>query len=573
LKTSRSYKFATFAVGLLLAGVLVAAIQCVLMIATLVSIGNTDEGRQVERFIRDGEASDSRAGRKAMAVALEAPTVGGLEAATKSVEWLPHSGLAFRPDHDAPSNRPLSIALDSPDEELHSPESYGISISGRVLDWGGVPIPGIEVSAGPYGFLEDVEDPAIGMGSKPRSFSDKDGAYEIWGLVDGDYVIRTIATVYHPSVTAIVRAGVEAVDLIIAEMRKLLVRGVVTDTNGDPLAEVRVESAPPSRETRTDDEGNYEIRMVGLRTDKVPSFDFLLPGYHKVQLNLRDGWSEGPRTLRLDVELESVAGSAGVSGTLNTDRGYPIPGQTIRLSSALQKTAYSVTSDRYGRFSVPVVAVGSDYHLFVRPSGPYQDYLLQPLVVAQDGLSIDIVLKPLDEGRLTGQMVDAEENPLSDLRLWLWSEQSRGNRIEVWTDSRGFFAVEGAPEGELKFSSRSRPYLEIGGITLAGREDKDVLLVVDWGEHGIEGRVIDASGGPVSGAQVSLSWSHQGGAIRSISSRGTVADEEGFFRFAQLGPGDHQLTVTAPGYHGARKRHKVGAYSRDVEVRLETISR
>ena len=169
-------------------------------------------------------------------------------------------------------------------------------------------------------------------------------------------------------------------------------------------------------------------------------------------------------------------------------------------------------------------------------------------------------------------MVDSDENPLPNLRLWLWSERARGDQLQVRSDSRGYFAVEGVPEGDIKFASRARPHLEVVGITLAGRQEKDVRLVVDWGDHGIAGRVLGARGRPLAGARVSLSWSHRGGEIQSLSQRETMADEDGLFRFTQLGPGGHQLTVTAPGYRSARKRHQVGAFSRDVEVRLEPTS-
>ena len=58
-----------------------------------------------------------------------------------------------------------------------------------------------------------------------------------------------------------------------------------------------------------------------------------------------------------------------------------------------------------------------------------------------------------------------------------------------------------------------------------------------------------------------------------MSSRVTQTDPSGFFRFTQLGPGEHLLDVRASGYHALEEHHDVGRDSAEVEVRLEPDER
>jgi hypothetical protein len=83
------------------------------------------------------------------------------------------------------------------------------------------------------------------------------------------------------------------------------------------------------------------------------------------------------------------------------------------------------------------------------------------------------------------------------------------------------------------------------------------------------GKVLDDRGDPVGGGQLSLSWSNTKGEMQSTSSRATQTDLAGFFRFAQLGPGEHLLDVRASGYRVFTGYYIVGSDSAEVEVRLE----
>jgi hypothetical protein len=448
--------------------------------------------------------------------------------------------------------------------------SGGLSISGRVLNRDGEPVPGIALSATPH-----MPRSSVGrlVASGERSgWTSEDGSYEIRGLEAGDYEVRTTATDRYPSARIIIWAGVDSADIVLVESQRVRVYGTVTDAWGEPLADVRVLAAGESAEkTRTGEDGYYEIYLVA-HEDKGYDLSFLLQGYHTERPRLMGRDLAEAQEMRLDVQLEVLGETTVISGALKTVRGDPIAGERIQLSSPLLKTGYSAVSDREGGFRIPNVEIGSDYNLYVWPTGAYQDYSQKHLAVTRGGLFLEIVLEPLASARLAGRMIDADENPLPNFRLWLWSMRAQSRPVSVSTDSDGYFVVEQAPEGALRFGTRSRPHLEISGISLAVGDDEEVVLVVDWGEHVLSGEVLDERGSPLAGARVQLAWSHASGGLQSTSLRDAVTDDSGFFRFAQLGPGPHTLHVSATGYHGVQERYEVGEYFGPVEVQLDPIS-
>jgi hypothetical protein len=221
-----------------------------------------------------------------------------------------------------------------------------------------------------------------------------------------------------------------------------------------------------------------------------------------------------------------------------------------------------------GSFSFADVEIGANYQLSVIAPVPFRDYSERGIRVTEDGLSLEIVLESLDTGRLTGRMVDVEGNPLPGFRLWLVGASARSG-LPVSADERGYFELEEAPAGSLRFDTRVSPRLLVSGLTLRAGGEADVLLVLDSGEQELAGKVLDDRGDPVAGAQVSLSWSHASGGLQSTSQRATGTDPSGVFRFSQLGPGEHLLEVRAAGYRTVQEYRDADRYAAEVELRLE----
>jgi protocatechuate 3,4-dioxygenase beta subunit len=446
----------------------------------------------------------------------------------------------------------------------------GLSISGRVLNQDGEPVPDLAIFAVPY-LLTETAERLVSPGQREGQ-TREDGSYAIRGLEPGEYEVRTAGTELYPSARVVVPAGVTSADLVLLGGPRVRVYGTVTNTRGEPLVGVRVvRLAAPVEQTRTDDDGNYEIYLIA-EENRNDDLSFTLGGYHAERPRLMGRALVRVRERRLDVQLEAVLARIVVSGTLRTERGDPVAGERVHLVSSLLKTGYAGVSDLQGDFRIPGVEIGYDYQLWIQPRGKYQDFTQRALVLDRDGLFFDILLESLTGRRLTGRIIDSEGTPLPGFHLWLWSERALGRLLPVSSDGSGNFIVEEAPEGPVKFGTRSRPHLRVSGISLPVEDEQPILLVVDWGNHVVSGNVWDGGGSPVAGAQVQLSWWHQTVGTRSTSNRNTLTDKSGSFRFTQIGPGPHQLKVTASGYHSVQQRHEVGMHSPRVEVRLEPLA-
>jgi hypothetical protein len=361
------------------------------------------------------------------------------------------------------------------------------------------------------------------------------------------------------------------VDLILSE--GLRVHGTVTNPDAEPLAHVWVgPNVRRDRSARTDAAGSYSLQLDSDSEASDRILRFYLQGYEEERLALPspEGAAEG---VRLDVELRPVENTARVAGVVESERGEPIAGATIVLGSRELRTHYQTVSADDGSFSVSAAKIGRGYYLRVLPSGPYLDFTQNQIAVPEDGLSLEIVLEALSTGRLRGRMIDTRENGVPDFRLWVLSSGATRSAVPISGDERGYFELTEAPAGSLIFHTRSSPRLAVHGVVLPAGGERDVLLVLDWGEQELTGEVLGERGEPIAGAEVSLSWSRANGNIRSTSQRSTRTDPSGSFRFRQLGPGEHQLDVQAAGYRAVQESHLVGRYAAEVEIRLEPDER
>jgi protocatechuate 3,4-dioxygenase beta subunit len=443
-----------------------------------------------------------------------------------------------------------------------------LSITGRVRNQQGEPVPGIEVSAVRHRFASSVSEDESGDGSMRRTLSREDGSFAIGGLAEGEYEIQTTATRRYASLKLTLQAGAGSTDLILAE--GFAIDGLVTSEDGEPLARVWVGLREQrDRFAYTDDAGRYRLQLDFSAQHLTSSVRFYLAGYEEQLLGLPVPEREGAGELRLDAELRPVEDATSVAGIVRTERGDPIDRATVVFGSPELGTHYQAMSDADGNFTISNVVVGPGYHLRVLPGGSFRDYSRQRIRVPEDGMSLEVVLEALPTGRLTGRMLDVDGSPVPNFRLWLLSRDAVRSGVPISSDERGYFELAEVPAGSLTFDTRASPRLVVSGVFLPAEGEREVILVLDWGDQVMTGEVVDDRGDPVGGAEVSLSWSDTNGETRSTSRRVTRTDPGGLFRITQLGPGEHLLEVRAAGYHTVQERHDVGRYVAEVAVRLE----
>lgn len=443
-----------------------------------------------------------------------------------------------------------------------------LSITGRVRNQRGEPVPGIEVSAVRHRFASSVSEDESDDGSMRRTLSREDGSFAIGGLAEGEYEVQTAATRRYASVRVTLQAGAGPTDLILAE--GFAVHGLVKTEDGEPLARVWVGlHGHRDRFVYTDDAGRYRLQLDFSAQHLSSSVRFYLAGYEEQLLGLPVPETEGAGELRLDAELRPVEDATSVAGIVRTERGDPIDRATVVFGSSELGTHYQAMSNADGNFTISNVVVGPGYHLRVLPRGSFRDYSRQRIRVPEDGVSLEVVLEALPTGRLTGRMLDVDGSPVPNFRLWVLNRDAVRSAVPISSDERGYFELAEVPAGSLIFDTRASPRLVVSGVFLPAEGEREVMLVLDWGDQVMTGEVVDDRGDPVGGAEVSLSWSDTNGETRSTSKRVTRTDPGGSFRITQLGPGKHLLEVRAGGFHTVQERHDVGRYAAEVVVRLE----
>jgi protocatechuate 3,4-dioxygenase beta subunit len=464
------------------------------------------------------------------------------------------------------------VAADEPDRRANDDAQDTIegplSISGRVLNLDGDAVPGVEIVARSYGNSEDSTDL-----SERQTRSDSSGFYEIIGLVAGDYNLRTVETARYPSAQKIVRAGLQSADIILTGTETVRLYGTVSDVSAKPLTNVEV---IPVRQagarTRTNHAGNYETRLQVAQTTGAYTVRFNLPGFVEERVLLQSADLVGTAERRVDARLQALDQASNVTGTLRSDRGDAVPGEIVQLHLPSLKTEYLARSGKDGAFSMPAVKTGSDYRLTIHPEGSYQNYSQAGILIGTGRQTLKVILRSLDTGRLTGRISDVEGYPIPGYSLLLKSNESHGGRLMVSADDGGYFAVENSPTGSLMFMSQSEPRFTVSGITLEAGTEENVEVVIDWGNYEMTGWVRDELSNPLAAAKIGLSWNDNSRGIQSSSLRQAVTDENGFFRFTQLGPGPHQLDVVALGYQRLQKVYNVDAYSEEIRVELRKVS-
>lgn len=465
----------------------------------------------------------------------------------------------------------------APPEESVAPQLTGpdgdLAISGRVLDRAGAPVPGIALAArASYLFDRDKGKMTPVYRYQRGATSGYDGAYAFERLADGEYHISTKATDQYPQARISVRAGVDFADLVLTGQQDLRVFGMVTTSLGEPLAGVAV--TPVIRDSPTassNKEGRYSFEVKLLDNAQSLAVRASKKDYEDQEVRLDTSKPEAGKDLELNIVMEPDADNAlaEVSGRVTGPGNEPVAGQRIGLSSAKVRQNYRPTTDAEGRFVIQRVEPGDDYMLSINAVAAYKDYFQRDIKVTKNGLTLNVELETLDTGTLSGQMLNVFGSPIPNFTLVLQTKETSYYSQRVLGDSGGNFTVEKAPAGELSMKTKSNPYYTIEGIQLNAGAEQEVPVILDWGYDAIQGQVANEQGYPVAVTNISLTWSYQQGGIRSKSRRTTSADEQGNFRFTQLGPGRHRLTVNATGYKPAYVDHDVALQGSAIEVKLQ----
>ena len=474
---------------------------------------------------------------------------------------------------DAVLEEPVEEVVEDPVEKPEVGPEGDLAISGRVLDRAGAPVAGIKlVAKASYLFDRDKGEMVSVYRYQREAASGFGGAYAFERLADGEYQISTVATEQYPRAEISARAGVDFADLILTGQRDLRVFGIVTTSDGEPLAGVVVTPVMQNLpQISSSTEGSFTFELKLQETDRNLAVRASKKGYQEMEVHLDITQANAGNEIELNIVMESDADSvlAEVTGRVKGPDNDPVAGQRIQLYSTKLRQNYHATTGDDGGFVIRRVEPGDDYMLSINAVDAYKDYFQKNIKITKSGLTLNIELEALDTGTLSGQMVNVFGVPIPNFMLFLQTQEISFYYQRVSGDASGNFMVEKVPAGELRLKTKSNPYYTVEGIRLATGRDLHVPVVLDWGSGAIEGRVFNDQGSPVAVSNITLSWSHEQGGIQSTSRRTTAADEQGDFRFTQLGPGSHRLSINAVDYKPVTLNHDVATQGSLLEVTLE----
>ncbi len=473
----------------------------------------------------------------------------------------------------SPTLAPAPPAADEAAAEPDTPSAAEkFSIAGRVLNRAGDALGGMTITASATRLFVDNGSGTPRTQPRYRTGSEFDGRYEFTGLANGEYLVRAAGDDRYAPAQLAVRAGVQSADLVLTKTSVLFVQGTTRSSDGDVLEGVYVlPLVAGAAGTTSDRDGRYELTIAAA----VDAADIALrarrDGYREQVVSLNPP-GDGSQVVALDFVLEPLGELAAVAGTVRGPAGEPLAGQHVSLYSPGLRRSHGAVTDTAGGFLIAGVAVAPDYRLRVAATAGYKDHQQDGLAVTSDGLQLDIVLEAGASGVVRGQMRDARGQAVPEFNLTLRSADTSLFAVAVSGGGDGRFQVTNVPAGDLLFVTRTSPRFTVSGIELAAGETLIVPVVLDWGTHMIQGWVLDDQGNPVPVPEVVLSWEHRQGAVRSTSRRVAATDAAGYFRFTQLGPGLHTVSVNASGFWRASVAQEAGEGGPEVFLRLKKVA-
>ena len=243
--------------------------------------------------------------------------------------------------------------------------------------------------------------------------------------------------------------------------------------------------------------------------------------------------------------ITTVSNSITLSGWVGTEFGENIAGEVVILYSSTLRAYYSINTSSSGEYIFTGLKPSYDYAIKVSPQGLFKRYTKFPIKLRSNQEVHNIVLESIPLGILTGGISDPYGRPVTGIELLIQTAEIDYWSANVITDANGSFSVDEFPKGRFQLSIKGQQLLNATGLKFDPDTSESVCLTIDYGPYYLSGRIYDASGQTFDGADVSLNWALQENGVRIRSTRQTNVDANGEFRFTGLGPGDHELVVTA----------------------------
>ncbi len=469
--------------------------------------------------------------------------------------------------------QPSEKVDDGSDPALDMPELFG-SVRGRVLDPEGNGIAGASVTIrySPSPLLGNA--PSISGSRAYRAKTNEKGDYRLPSLPSEDsYQLRVL----HPDfaraeITGISIPGDEEVQLAdVTMVPGVRIYGLVYDEAGQGIPEARVwliglgfsgaaEHADAAknegslREVLTDKEGQFEFRNAQR---SVYSIDVAAEGYAQTQYNNLNLMGT---TELLDKEVNFELGSGvSIEGRVVGSDGRAIAEAQIK-AHGLKSQSYTSKSDTVSDDAGFYKLAGlQDAIYVVRAEAEGYSPFTHARVKA--GLSgIDFTLTP--RGSIRGVVVGPTGAPVGRFGIRI-EKKNRQNFAMIKKHPQqdhpeGKFLINDLEPGNYRVAILSPDFA--WGFSdpfpiRAGQETDSIYIQLSLGGT-LSGRVVDANGDPIRGAQIALRNPEDGPNVLANFLRGMIdqhkfradvrSNESGRFRFEHITEGEYKFEIRHP---------------------------
>jgi RNA polymerase sigma factor (sigma-70 family) len=312
------------------------------------------------------------------------------------------------------------------------------------------------------------------------------------------------------------------------------VTGRVIDESGTALPDVQVglwpwtweSGGPAPRAALTDGDGRFEVRNVGAGRFEVTAWD-------------RDHVVQGRQSVTVEAGREAeivlrLANAVAVSGTVRIN-GKPLAGISVAIAAPTapipSKTLAVVTRDD-GTFTAHAAAA----HARARIEVSGYDVLSPRFVDTTHGSIANLVVDVVQGPAIQGQVVYRGQ-PVADAEVHV---RGPSLRTDVRTDGSGKFEMSlEAGAYTLDANSDAIGAYSSTPVKVTAPTTSPVTIELD-ADARISGKVIDKSGAPVVGVEVS--------AVRqegNDAAKGTTAVDGSFMLDQLAGNGVYKITVRA----------------------------
>ncbi len=277
--------------------------------------------------------------------------------------------------------------------------------------------------------------------------------------------------------------------------------------------------------------------------------------------------------------ITTVVTNITLSGWVGTEFGENRAGETVVLYSPYLRARHSVTTGISGEFIFTDLKPSWDYVLKVSPQGMFKRYAEFPIKLSFEEEVHNIVLESIPLGTVYGRIADSYGQPVAGIELFIKTREVDAWSSSVKTDVQGSFSLTGFPAGKFELAIKGEQSLTATGFNFDPVVGELITLTIDVGPYYLRGQIYDESGQTFDRARVFLNWELQENGIRIRATRQISVDSSGEFQFTELGPGNHELVISAwkagafgqtPKYT-ARQTVNVGIDPGELNIYLNTL--